>query len=217
MSSFWGDTEKIVDLYKDHYHKVESCLNEFVEVIKLYVEEGETKKVEEISQNVHELETEADGIRREIIRLLVKERFLLPNTRRDFLNLLEELDKVADYAEAALDYVILQSMDVSEIGKDKLYQILDLTLKQYKLLENAVDYLFKDMNEAYDVVTEIEQIESDIDDIERLLISRVSNRDDLDFGLKTLYRDFVTMIANISDVIEDTGDEIELIIAMRKV
>lgn len=217
MASFWGDTEKIVELYKEHYNKVESCLDEFVEVIKLYVEEGETKKVQDITQNVHELETEADGIRREIIRLLVKERFLLPNTRRDFLNLLEKLDKVADYAEAALDYVVLQSMDVSDIGKDKLYEMLDQTLKQYRLLENAVDFLFKDMDEAYDVVTEIEQIESDIDDIERLLISRVSNRDDLDFGLKTLYRDFVTMIANISDVIEDTGDEIEVIIAMRKV
>ena len=217
MASFWGDTEKIVELYKEHYNKVESCLDEFVEVIKLYVKEGETKKVQDITQNVHELETEADGIRREIIRLLVKERFLLPNTRRDFLNLLEKLDKVADYAEAALDYVVLQSMDVSDIGKDKLYEMLDQTLKQYRLLENAVDFLFKDMDEAYDVVTEIEQIESDIDDIERLLISRVSNRDDLDFGLKTLYRDFVTMIANISDVIVDTGDEIEVIIAMRKV
>ena len=217
MPNFWGDTKKIEELYKDHYNKVENCVSKFIEVIKLYVENGDTERVRNLSKNVHKLESNADDIRRKIIKLLVKEKYLLPNTRRDFLTLLEYIDKIADYTEAALDYVILQSMDVSEIGRDKLFEMLDLTLKQYMLLEDAIDYLFEDMEDAYDLVAEVEQIESEIDDIERLLISRVSDRDDLNYGLKALYRDFITMIGNISDIVEDTGDEIELIIAMRKV
>ncbi|PTV92444.1 uncharacterized protein DUF47 [Halanaerobium saccharolyticum] len=66
-------------------------------------------------------------------------------------------------------------------------------------------------------MAEIDNLESEVDIIERLLISRLSKRDDLDYGLKILYRDFITMIANISDKIEDAGDEIEIIIALRKV
>ncbi|WP_108142998.1 DUF47 family protein [Halanaerobium saccharolyticum] len=73
------------------------------------------------------------------------------------------------------------------------------------------------MDESFKLVAEIDNLESEVDIIERLLISRLSKRDDLDYGLKILYRDFITMIANISDKIEDAGDEIEIIIALRKV
>ena len=217
MAGFWGDTKKIVNLFEEHSDKVGLCLDRFVDTIKLYVEEGTTAEVKELSENVHSLETEADSIRRDIIHLLIKEKYLLPNTRRDFLNLLEYLDKVADYAEAALDYVVLQAMDISEIGQDYLSQILELTVKQYNLLKEAISFLFDDIDKAYNYVTEIEEIESKIDTIERELISRLTQRDELSYGLKGLYRDFITMIANISDVTEDAGDEIELIIAMRKV
>lgn len=217
MAGFWGDTDKIVDLFEEHEETVQSCLEKFIKTIELYIDEGGSEKVKNLSTEVHELETKADEIRRKIIKLLIKEKFLLPNTRRDFLNLLEYLDKVADYAEAALDYVILQDMDISEIGKNYLSDVLAMTLEQYNLLKKAVRLLFENIDDAYEYVTKIEEIESQIDDIERILISRISKRDELSYGLKGLYRDFVTMIANISDVIEDAGDEIELIIAMRKI
>ena len=217
MVGFWGDTNKIIDLFEEHENKVGLCLNKFVQTIELYIEKGNSEEVKKISKKVHSLETEADKTRRKIIKLLIKEKYLLPNTRRDFLNLLEYLDKVADYSEAALDYVILQNMDISKIGKNYLDDILSMTIEQYKLLKKAVKLLFEDIDEAYEYVAEIENIESEIDDLERILISRISQRDELSYGLKSLYRDFVTMIANISDVIEDAGDEIELIIAMRKI
>ena len=217
MVGFWGDTDKIVELFEEHENTVESCLNKFVKTIELYIEKGGSQEVKSLSKEVHTLETEADKIRRKIIKLLIKEKYLLPNTRRDFLNLLEYLDKVADYAEGALDYVILQDMDISQIGKNHLSDVLEMTVRQYKLLKKAVKLLFENIDEAYEYVAEIEKIESQIDDIERILISRISKRDELSYGLKSLYRDFVTMIANISDVIEDAGDEIELIIALRKI
>ncbi len=217
MAGFWGDTDKIINLFERHSNKVELCLEKFSKTIELYIEKGGTSEVKELSNNVHSLETEADTIRREIIQLLIKEKYLLPNTRRDFLNLLEYLDKVADYAEATLDYVILQAMDISDIGKNYIKEILKITINQFNFLKKAVNLLFEDIDEAYNYVTQIEKLESKVDEIERELISRLSKRDELSYGLKGLYRDFVTMIANISDVIEDAGDEIELIVAMRKV
>ena len=172
----------------------------------------------ELSEQVHSLETEADNIRREIIHLLIGKSFLLPNTRRDFLSLLEYIDKVADYSEAITDYIFLQDMDISSIGKSKLEEIFIITEKQFKLLQRAVGFLFKDINRAFELVLEIDQLESEVDVIERLLISRLTKeRPDLDLCTKILYRDFINMVANISDKIEDAGDEIEIIIAMRKV
>ncbi len=112
----------------------------------------------------------------------------------------------------------LQDMDITEIGLQKLTDILDLTNKQFALLTKAVKSLFENMDQTFQLVIEIDKIESEIDNLERALISRLSReRDDLDLCMKILYRDFLNMLANISDKIEDAGDEIEIIIAMRKV
>lgn len=218
MPSIWSDTNKVEELFLKHTDKVKECLDVFFDLIKMYIEQGKSKQVLELSEQVHSLETEADDIRREIIHLLIGKSFLLPNTRRDFLSLLEYIDKVADYSEAITDYIFLQDMDISSIGKSKLEEIFIITEKQFKLLQRAVGFLFKDINRAFELVLEIDQLESEVDVIERLLISRLTKeRPDLDLCTKILYRDFINMVANISDKIEDAGDEIEIIIAMRKV
>ena len=218
MPSIWSDTNKVEELFLKHTDKVKECLDVFFDLIKMYIEQGKSKQVLELSEQVHSLETEADDIRREIIHLLIGKSFLLPNTRRDFLSLLEYIDKVADYSEAITDYIFLQDMDISSIGKSKLEEIFSITEKQFKLLQRAVGFLFKDINRAFELVLEIDQLESEVDVIERLLISRLTKeRPDLDLCTKILYRDFINMVANISDKIEDAGDEIEIIIAMRKV
>lgn len=214
----WKNNDKVEELFSKHLSRVRECLSVFTETIKQYIENGETDEVKEKTEKVHKLETEADNIRREIIHLLIEESYLLPHTRRDFLALLENIDKVADYAEAILDYIFLQAMDITEIGLQKMEEVLDLTSKQFDLLIEAVKSLFKDMDQAFQLVIEIDKIESQIDELERALISRLSKeRDDLDLCVKILYRDFLNMLANISDKIEDAGDEIEIIIAMRKV
>lgn len=218
MPSIWSDTNKVEELFLKHTDKVKECLDVFFDLVKMYIEQGKSKQVLELSEQVHSLETEADDIRREIIHLLIGKSFLLPNTRRDFLSLLEYIDKVADYSEAITDYIFLQDMDISSIGKSKLEEIFIITEKQFKLLQRAVGFLFKDINRAFELVLEIDQLESEVDVIERLLISRLTKeRPDLDLCTKILYRDFINMVANISDKIEDAGDEIEIIIAMRKV
>ena len=218
MPSIWSDTNKVEELFLKHTDKVKECLDVFFFFFKMYIEQGKSKQVLELSEQVHSLETEADNIRREIIHLLIGKSFLLPNTRRDFLSLLEYIDKVADYSEAITDYIFLQDMDISSIGKSKLEEIFIITEKQFKLLQRAVGFLFKDINRAFELVLEIDQLESEVDVIERLLISRLTKeRPDLDLCTKILYRDFINMVANISDKIEDAGDEIEIIIAMRKV
>ncbi|MFW5998796.1 MAG: DUF47 domain-containing protein [Halanaerobiaceae bacterium] len=215
---FWKDNNKVQDLYFKHLEKVDECLAVFTETIKLYINNGETEEVNSMAIKVHKLETEADTTRREIIHLLIEKSYLLPNTRKDFLSLLEDIDKVADFSEAVLDYILLQDMDITNIGKQKIEELLELTKKQFDLLKKAVKYLFEDIEKAFSLVIEIDKLESDVDNIERNLISRLSKqRDDLDLSLKILYRDFITMVANISDMIEDAGDEIEIIIALRKV
>ncbi len=101
----WKHNDVVKELFSKHLSMVSDCLSVFTDTIKQYIENGETDEVTEKIKKVHKLETKADNIRREIIHLLIEESYLMPHTRRDFLALLENIDKVADYAEAVLDYI----------------------------------------------------------------------------------------------------------------
>ena len=216
MEDLMGEEKELIELYQKHTHLVRECLNSFVKAMKMYIKKGLTEETKRFIDEVNSLESEADEVRRDIIRLLIDKRFLLSNTRRDFLTLLEYTDKVADFSESTLDYIVLESMDLSEVGENKLEEIVDITLEMFDHLEVAVDLVFRDYQKAIDKVEEIEKMESDIDSLEKHLIQRLSDRDDLTHGQKGLYKDFLMMLSDLSDIIEDAGDEIEVIVALRR-
>ncbi|MGM0415236.1 MAG: DUF47 domain-containing protein [Bacillota bacterium] len=217
MNGIVKKTGELAELYNKHALKVLDSLKEFDKAINIYLDEGTSDDFKEYAQKVHNLESEADDLRREIVQLLIEKRFLVPNTRRDFMNLLKFTDKAADYAEGTLDFIILKSMNVTDEGKAKIKNIIDLTIEQYYLLIEAIKFVFKDIHQAFTYVPKIADLESEIDHIENQLINMLSERDDLSFALKVLYRDFLTRLTDISDIIEDAADEIELIVALRRV
>ncbi len=216
MEDLLGEEREFIDLYQEHTGLVKECLNSFVKAMKEYIDSGLNENSRKFIDEVNRLESEADDVRRDIIRLLIDKRFLLSNTRRDFLTLLEYTDKVADFSEGTLDYLIVESMDISREGKEKLFNIMEITLEMFSLLEEAISQVFQNYQKALDNVEEIEKLESKVDGLERELIERLAARDDLSPGSKALYRDFLVMLADLSDIIENAGDEIEVIVALRR-
>ncbi|MGM0420410.1 MAG: DUF47 domain-containing protein [Bacillota bacterium] len=217
MSGIINQTGDLARLYKKHAQVVAETLKEYKDALIIYIDQGNTQEVKDISEKVHNLESEADELRRRIIRLLIEKRYLVPNTRRDFIHLLKLTDKAADKAESTLDFIILESMNVSPEGRKMIENILDLTITQFDKLVTALDYVFTDIHQAFTYVYQICDLESEIDQIESNLINLLAEREDISFGLKVLYRDFLSMITNVSDIIEDAADQIELIVALRKV
>lgn len=216
MEDLMGEERELIDLYREHTQLVRDCLESFCEAFESFLEEGMTADTRELIEGVNESESEADRVRREIIKLLIEKRFLLSNTRRDFLTLLEYTDKVADYSESTLDYLMLESVEISGEDRKDLINIMKITADMFEYLQEAVDLVFRDYELALERVAEIEKMESDIDTLEKKLIERFSNRENLKPGEKALYRDILIMITDLSDIIEDAGDEIEVIVALRR-
>ncbi len=215
MAGLWSNTSQIKELFKQHTSKVEVCLSVFIEGVIEYIQTGNKKRLTVVADDIHNLESEADKIRRKVVHLLIDDGYLLPNTRRDFLTLLEDIDKVADYSEAVVDYISLQDFNISSHDKNRIIEMLNITKKQYKLLAEAVTMLFDDIDEAFKLVVDVDKLESEVDKLERDLITRFTSRENIETAVKLLYRDFIIMLANISDKIEDAGDQIEIIVAVR--
>ncbi len=215
MMGFWGDAKKIEILVLEFCEEVEKCLKTSFNAMEVYIEKGETEKVIELSTTSHNAETNADKIRRKIIKYLL-EGSLLPNTRADFMNLLEYIDDIADDAESLLDSFILPSLDLKEVDKEQIKEIMVKLSKQYELLKEGIAILFSDTNQAIEKVGMLEKLEKEIDEIEEKLIRKIGSRQDISIAEKLVYREFISKIADIGDVIENTGDQLEIMIAVRK-
>jgi uncharacterized protein Yka (UPF0111/DUF47 family) len=71
-----------------------------------------------------------------------------------------------------------------------------------------------------DVVSDlgkIEALESKVDAIEIATIKQIFNMPDLELAYKNQLKGLINMVAEISDKIEDLSDEVEIILASRRI
>ena len=215
MSVFWGKFEEIEDLFENLTESVEECLFNTLDLIVEYIENGENEKVKELSKVVHEAESNADEYRREIINKLLQGS-LMPNTREDLMKLIENIDDIADNAEEVMDSTLFISLDLSQLNQKQVEEMISQIKKQYKTLKKAVSYLFQDMHQALAQTAQLENIESIVDDIEEKIIRKISSRNNLELAQKLAYRDTIMKISDLADTIENAGDVIEIIVAIRR-
>jgi len=215
MVKFWGNFEEIEDLFENLTESVEKCLFNTLDLIEEYIENGENEKVKELSDLVHKTESAADEYRREIINKLLQ-GFLMPNTREDLMRLIETIDDIADNAERVMDSTLFIALDISDLNQELVKEMIVKIKDQYRTLKKAVSYLFSDMTQAVAHSAQLENMESLIDDIEEKIIRKISNRDDLELAQKLVYRDTIMAISDLGDTIENSGDIIEVIVALRR-
>ena len=210
----WGNYRKVEELFQQFSDAVgESLKHAFTGIQGLA--EGATKDaVLESVRRSHEFESKADDLRREVINHLVQGS-LMPNTRGDMMNLLELIDDIADEAEDLLDPFFVRFLDFNLLSQDGLLDMMREIEQQYKLLIQAVQYLFEDMSNIVDLTHEIEEIESRVDDIEERMLLHVLDNDEIDLPTKMLYRMFVRNLAGLANIIEDSGNQLEVIVAVR--
>ncbi len=215
MSRLWGDFERIEADFQRLTESVGECIDQAFQAMRVYLEEGETNKVRKLNQGVHDRESQADDIRREIITSIIRGS-LMPHTRGDMLNLLEAIDDIADHVEDILDEIIFLHLDFCCLNKEKLRDMTDLIEKQYDKMTSGVDVLFEDMSQALIYAGELEDIESEIDRIEEEITREVGQIEDLSDGKKLAHRSLIKNVSDTADIIENVGDHMETMVSVRK-
>ena len=202
-----------------HYKSVSiEHLNELQEDFDKINDETNLNEITLMARKVSGLESEADSIRRNIIRELLGGA-LLPGTRRDIKILIETIDKIPNKSEEIIKQIMLQNIKIDENIKSIVININNKTKEQFDLLKSLIDKVFLDLNKSFDLHEEIEvieKIESEIDDLEEDAI-RILFSSNHELAYKNQVKTIISDFAEISDIIEDISDNIEMIIVMRKV
>lgn len=127
------------------------------EMILDFLANFDVKKLEEVKNNVHKIEHQADEVKHEVTAKLLKE-FMTPIDREDIFELLKLIDDVTDaIEEISLKLYLYNYTELPE----ETYEFTKLTVECMKKTEECLkhfpDYLNKDVFEPY--VNEVVKLE----------------------------------------------------------
>ncbi len=212
-----GGVSTVVKRIMEHMSLVEKTLEAFNEVLKQYLKEDmDIEELRGLMKLVHDLEGQADDMQEEATESIMHSR-LLPETKVELMRLVDRVDGVANKAESIVDHVFLFAhLKFPEDMRGQIAKIMDTTLKQMTAAKEMVKLLFEDFRKAKVKAEEVDDLESEVDGLERELISKLRQWD-VSLAEKYVYLNFIEKLADISDALEDVASVVEQIIAIRQI
>ena len=212
---FWKQQEGVEDKLQRYFGHCDACFDQFEVAFSYYLEHGIDEHFASQVDKTHQIESNADDLRREIEHLLYG-KALLPESRGDILGLLETYDRLPNIAETILFVVQSQHMVLPDDLRPELKKLCDVNLKTYRILRQAVELLMTNPKATLGATKEVDQLESESDQLERALITQIFQRKE-DNGTKILWKELVLLIGEISDRAERVADRIGLVAIKRQI
>lgn len=219
---FFNKSNQIIKQLNLHAQAVITCFNEYqvgiLELVKIQSKQPFDKEAQiAIVNKIVTLEREADIIRHQVIRDLLQGG-LLVDSRKSTMRLIEGIDLIANIAEDCIQMICDENIVLDPWISHSIHEINTLTGKQLELLiEVLLQIVTKyNMDDVLLQIEEIEHLESQADQVENMLIKDLFEKE-LDLSLKLHYKQFIRLVTSMSDIIEDLSDEVEIILASRRI
>ena len=198
-------------------------VKKFEEMMTALFEKRNLEKAEALGREVAALETRADKGRREFMRTLHEGAFL-PAFRGDLARLAEQIDSVADTAEAAARVILLRDKLLSAIAKAEkkragvkslrtgLIHMARLTTQTVDCLRGAVEALMTDVAAADRRADEVDELEHEVDLIEQGLLRDIYGFEKVLDPISVVQLvEIAHRVENITDRAEDASDVIRIV------
>jgi len=198
--------KEVIKLIKEHLNTVLQACEKF----KTGIERDDEKALKDVC----ELEKIGDTIRRDIALKLYEGAFI-PAVRANLYRFSEVVDEVLDTLEdCAIEYLNLPEK-LDEDVKAYCVTIAEINLKMSRDLVLAFESLEKKAD-LKDVTLKIRTREEMIDKITHDLYRHLMQKDVDSFWKGKAISDFIVSLVNVSDLIEDAGDIIQILnVSMR--
>jgi predicted phosphate transport protein (TIGR00153 family) len=202
-----------------HADKVAQCGPKFVTAVKAYFG-GDRDKFELLKEDIREIESEADRMKRNI-RAHLPARLLMPFDKSVFFTFLREADKVVDCIKNALYWMSYCKLEVPEdIQKD--YILLAKEVSDYlgflpEMVRRAHTYftgrMEQDREAVKEIIREIRFREKESDDLEKTLLIRLCASQEIHPKTFFIMVRLVETTGDIADHLENSGDMMRIMIA----
>lgn len=206
---------QVRDLVAEHLNWVEAALLAGTKAVEEYLGGKPHEELEEMAIEVHRKESRADDARKAAEVALVRGA-LLVGTRQNLLAIIDQLDKVANAAEAAVDFLVYQRVAVPGILSELIQEVLRSLKEEWAELREGVQaFLASDAEKALEKAEQVDRLESHLDDLHRRLILRLFSTD-LPLAEKIQARDFLDYLESCANAGEDAADLLTISLAVSR-
>ena len=205
-------------LIMEQINDVENCLIQFESFIRAS-SSGDVSMdtLKTLSKGISEAEAVADESLRKMIDSLASSSFLTA-TRQDLISIATGCDAIANKCESYAKMSVFQSFVFPGEYSEDLLKIISISREQFDVLRKSISLLFSDFGtllKDHSILDEIRTHESRIDEIEEKLYERIFKMD-ITLAEKMQMSDFADKIAELSDIIENLADKIQIMLVTRK-
>jgi uncharacterized protein len=212
---FVSKQKQIESQLSQYCRTVADCVEAFHRALKSYAQNADRNQLTRDYQTVHQAESRADDLRREI-EVLMYSKSIFPESRGDILNLLESVDRVPNQAEKIVQMLLTRRIILPANLTDSILQLADVSLRCVKALLEGVEKLFTDFTNATAAVGKVDALESQSDQLQFQLYDAIF-AGDKDGYEKLLVADLIRSIASVCDRAENAGDRIRIVVAKRSI
>ncbi len=204
---FFKKETKVQELIEEHAKIVGEVINFWKEAFFCYLEENK-EDFQAKTLAVSELESKADGVRREAQLILYKGAYL-PVFREDLLDFLELTDNIADDAEKGVDFLKIENPVILPSWSEEMRTILEKSQQAFVFFQEASALLSKERSTALSSTHEVQRAEKEVDGLQDDLMERIF-QSKLSLAHKLQIRDLILAIGHVSDSSENAADKVAL-------
>ena len=176
---------------------------------------GDHETFAEKQRHVSDIEGRADELRRGIQRRLYVET-LLPESRGDVLELLENTDKILNHSESVMWQFLIEKPAFSDDVAEEFGKLIDTVVDSVDALVSALRAFFRGEQSISDHMHKVIFFETEADKINRRVLGMVFESDS-DLSYKNQIRHFVLHVDSIADVAEDVADHLAIFALKRAI
>jgi hypothetical protein len=187
----------------------------FVKAMDTCLEEGLCEQFGFLIDQTHKFESKADEIKEEI-NVLMYSRALIPESREDIMNLLEQVDCIPRIFELVLHLIRSQKLRLPDFIKLDVKDLIRISVECCELMIKQIDLMLKNRQGIRALLATIDHHESHCDHIERSLMAKLFDSD-LEKVDKLQLKELVIALGEISDQADRVSKRVNIMTLKRRV
>lgn len=187
----------------------------FRQVVRLYLEAGENEEFLAKVEQINEIESRCDSLRRNIETELF-ERTLIPDLRADVLSVLEDIDGAMGLYEDNANRFADEIPDIPDEYHKNFEDLVDAVVECTEAAVLATRAFFRNIEAVRDHVHKVRYYESEADEISSRTTRKLF-RSELPLERKAYLRYFISRIDDIADRAEDISDYLSIYTIKRRI
>ncbi len=204
---------------QEHAEKVKECAWAFQQAMGCYAS-AKCDKFEEYRNEVNQLESEADGIKRRI-RAHLPQRVRLPVAKYQIFMYIKEQDKVLDCVEGCLNWISFRpDAGIPEIFQKDFFDFVDAVitpLEELSVMVAEATKYFEDYSERQriivkDIIGNLRRYEHDADKLEDKLKLNIFTKESDPTTIFHMVK-LADLMGSIADHAENAGDVMRTMVA----